>query len=146
MNSFAVCFYLTMSIVIYYYAGPHVASPALGSAPPLVTKIAYGIALPTIVVAGVINGSVACKYVYFRMWAGTDVIYRNSAKSIGSWVGVCAVAWVLAWAVAEAIPNFNLLLGLIAAMFGSWYSCEFIPFDPTQALFASLGYTPKRLN
>lgn len=122
------------------------ASPALGSAPPLVTKIAYGIALPTIVVAGVINGSVACKYVYFRMWAGTDVIYRNSAKSIGSWVGVCAVAWVLAWAVAEAIPNFNLLLGLIAAMFGSWYSCESIPFDLARALFASLGYTPKRLN
>ncbi|PVH91010.1 hypothetical protein DM02DRAFT_546652 [Periconia macrospinosa] len=127
MQSFAVSFYLVMSITIYYYAGPNVASPALGSAPPLVAKIAYGIALPTIVVAGVINGSVACKYVYFRMWAGTDVIYKKSLKSVGSWTVVCAVAWVLAWAVAEAIPNFNLLLGLIASMFGSWYSYTLPP-------------------
>jgi hypothetical protein len=63
----AVTFYMTISVVIYYYAGPLVASPALGSASPLVAKIAFGIALPTIIVAGVVNGSVACKFVYLRL-------------------------------------------------------------------------------
>jgi hypothetical protein len=124
MQILAVTFYLLISAVIYYYAGPLVASPALGSASPLVRKIAFGIALPTIVVAGVVNGSVACKYIYLRIWSGTNVVHQNSFKSIGSWVAICAASWVVAWAIAEAVPNFNLLLGLIAALFCSWFSCE----------------------
>jgi hypothetical protein len=120
-----VTFYMIISVVIYYYAGPLVASPALGSASPLVTQIAFGIALPTIIVAGVVNGSVACKYIYLRMWAGTNVPHQNSFKAIGSWIAICAVAWFISWILAEAIPNFNLFLGLIGALFGSLYSCEY---------------------
>ncbi|KAF1960129.1 hypothetical protein CC80DRAFT_286315 [Byssothecium circinans] len=122
MQCFAVCFYVIIAVVIYYFAGPHVTSPALGSASPLITKIAFGVALLTIVIAGVVNGSVACKYIYLRVWKGTDVVHQNSVKSLGSWVGICAAVWVAAWAVAEAVPNFNLLLGLIAALFCSWFS------------------------
>ena len=59
--------YLLISAVIYYYAGPHVASPALGSASPIIAKIAFGLALLTIIIAGVVNGSVACKYLDVRM-------------------------------------------------------------------------------
>jgi hypothetical protein len=120
----AVTFYMIISVVIYYYVGPLVASPALGSASPLVTKIAFGIALPTIIMAGVVNGSVACKYIYIRIWAGTNVVHQNSRKAVGSWVAICAVAWLISWILAEAIPNFNLFLGLIGALFGSLYSCE----------------------
>ncbi|KAH7085031.1 transmembrane amino acid transporter protein-domain-containing protein [Paraphoma chrysanthemicola] len=123
----AVIFYMVMSVVIYYYAGPLVASPALGSAGPIFTKIAFGIALPTIIVAGVVNGSVACKYIYVRMWAGTNVVHQNSFKSIGSWLAICAVAWVASWLLAEAIPNFNIFLGLIGALFGSWFSYALPP-------------------
>ncbi|OCL07664.1 hypothetical protein AOQ84DRAFT_222646 [Glonium stellatum] len=115
-------FYLLISAVIYYYAGPHVASPALGSASPVVAKVAFGLALPTIIIAGVVNGSIACKYLYVRMWRGTNVIHQNSLKSVGSWVGICAGLWTLSWIIAEAIPSFNLLLGLISALFCSWFS------------------------
>ena len=86
-------------------------------------KIAFGIALPTIIVAGVVNGSVACKYIYLRIWSGTDVVHSKSWKSLGSWWAICAAAWTVSWVLAEAVPNFNLLLGLIAALFGSWFSC-----------------------
>lgn len=120
----AVIFYMTISVVIYFFAGPLVASPALGSASPLVGKVAFGIALPTIVIAGVVNGSVACKYVYLRLWKGTNVVHQKSWKSLGSWWAICAIGWLLAWLLAEVIPNFNLFLGLIAALFGSWFSCE----------------------
>ena len=116
---------MLISVVIYYYAGPLVASPALGSASPLITKIAFGIALPTIIVGGVVNGSVACKYVYIRMWTGTNVVHQTNWKSMGSWYAICAVAWTISWILAEAIPNFNIFLGLIGALFGSWFSCEY---------------------
>ncbi|KAF2178130.1 amino acid transporter [Zopfia rhizophila CBS 207.26] len=122
MQGFAIIFYLVISAFIYFFAGPHVSSPALGSASPLVTKICFGIALPTIVVAGVVNGSVACKFIYVKMWTGTNVIHQKNFKSIGSWVAICAVAWVLSWLIAEAIPQFDLLLGFIAALFCSWFS------------------------
>jgi amino acid permease len=59
--------YLVSSVVIYYYAGMQVASPALDSASPLVRKIAYGLAIPTIVIAGVVNGHVAVKYLFVRL-------------------------------------------------------------------------------
>jgi hypothetical protein len=127
---------MLISAIIYYYAGPLVTSPALGSANPLVSKIAFGIALPTIIVAGVVNGSVVCKYMYLRIWAGTDVVHQNSWKSLGSWWAICALAWFLSWVLAEAIPNFNLFLGLIAALFGSWFSCG-LPSTFTSELFQS---------
>jgi hypothetical protein len=40
--------YITAALVIYCYAGSDVTSPALGSASPMVAKVAYGIALPTV--------------------------------------------------------------------------------------------------
>lgn len=51
--------YLTAAVVIYRYTGEDVTSPALSSSTKLLEKIAYGIAIPTIVIAGVINGHVA---------------------------------------------------------------------------------------
>lgn len=40
--------YIVAAIVIYYYGGKDVTSPALGSTGPLVRKIAYGVAIPTV--------------------------------------------------------------------------------------------------
>ena len=119
---------MLISVVIYYYAGPLVTSPALGSANKTFTKIAFGFAIPTIPIAGVVNGNVACKYIYIRLWRKTNVIHQKSFKSLGSWIAICAGLWILAWILAEAIPSFNILLGLIAALFGVWFSCEFIRY------------------
>jgi amino acid permease len=38
--------YVTIGVVLYYYCGSYVASPALGSAGKLIKKISYGIGLP----------------------------------------------------------------------------------------------------
>lgn len=40
--------YLVTAVVIYRYGGKSVASPALGSAGPIMSKVAYGIAIPTV--------------------------------------------------------------------------------------------------
>ena len=114
--------YVIAAVVIYRYAGADVASPALGSTSPLLQKIAYGVAIPTIVVAGVINGHVAAKYVYVRMFRGTDRMSKKSWGSFGIWAGIVLVLWVVAWIIAEAIPVFNDLLGLISSLFASWFT------------------------
>ena len=42
--------YLIVAVVIYYYCGSFVASPALGSAGILIKRIGYGLALPGLLV------------------------------------------------------------------------------------------------
>ncbi|KAJ5242977.1 Amino acid transporter transmembrane [Penicillium citrinum] len=117
--------YIVAAVVIYRYAGADVTSPALGSAGPLVARIAYGVALPTIVIAGVINSHVAAKAIYIRVFAGTDRMHKRDFVAVGSWVGIAAGLWLLAWIIAEAIPVFNNLLSLITALFGSWFTFGF---------------------
>jgi amino acid permease len=114
--------YLIVAAIIYNYAGNDVVSPALGSASPLVSKIAYGIAIPTIVIAACINGHVAAKYIYVRMFRGTGLMSEKSFRSYGSWALIALILWIIAWIVAEAIPVFNDLLSLISALFASWFT------------------------
>lgn len=40
--------YIVTAVVIYRYAGSNVTSPALASAGPLMSKVAYGLAIPTV--------------------------------------------------------------------------------------------------
>lgn len=48
LQSIDISVYITTAIVVYVYAGDSVESPALGSAGPVVAKVAYGVALPTV--------------------------------------------------------------------------------------------------
>lgn len=114
--------YLIVALVIYRYAGPDVASPALGSTSPLPRKIAYGVAIPTIVVAGVIYGNVAAKYVYVRCFRGTDRMRREGWSGFGLWALIVLALWTVAWLVAEAVPVFNDLLSLASRLFASWFT------------------------
>ncbi|PKY00980.1 amino acid transporter [Aspergillus campestris IBT 28561] len=117
-----IALYVAVAVVIYCYAGDSVTSPALGSMGPILRRVAYGLALPSIVIAGVIFGHSACKQVYVRIWAGSDRIHKRDAAALGSWCALGVVFWLLAWVIAEAIPVFNSLLSLIAALFGSWFT------------------------
>ena len=114
--------YLIVAIVTYRYAGPEVASPALGSTAPTVKKVAYGIALPTIIIAGVIYCHVAAKYIYVRLFRGTKHMSKRTFLSYGSWAAITLTLWVIAWIIAESIPVFNDLLSLISSLFASWFT------------------------
>jgi hypothetical protein len=73
-----------------------------------------------ILLAGVIYGHVAAKYVYVRIFRGTEHMSKRTWLAIGSWAGITFTFWLIAWIIAESIPNFNNLLSLISALFASW--------------------------
>lgn len=122
LQGFEVSLYLTAAVVIYFYVGTEVKSPALTSAGSLMSKIAYGVAIPTIVGAGVVNGHIGLKYIYFRLSAKSGLMHQSNWRSIGLWLGLGVTCWIVAWIIAEAIPVFSDLNSLISALFASWFS------------------------
>ncbi|KIW15411.1 hypothetical protein PV08_05457 [Exophiala spinifera] len=114
--------YFLVAMVIYAYGGDDVDSPALGSAGTVLGKIAWGLAIPTIIVAGVIYGHVASKYIYVRLFRGTRHMSKRTLLSVGSWLAITLTVWVIAWIIAESIPNFNDLLALISSLFAAWFT------------------------
>ena len=112
----ATTLYLLVAAIIYYYAGSEVTTPALGSAGELIRKVAYYLAIPTIVVAGVINGHVAIKMVFLSF--KESLASSKSRKAYVWWVGLNILLWGAAWVLAESIPNFGNLLALVSALFG----------------------------
>jgi amino acid permease len=119
-----ISMYIITAVVVYYYAGDHVASPALDSASHVVKKVAYGVAIPTIVIAGVVNGHVGVKYLYVRMLRSRtdDLMHQRNWRSYRIWLAICVSSWLAAWLIAEAVPVFNDLLGLTSALFASWFT------------------------
>ncbi|GAB7365258.1 hypothetical protein MBLNU230_g6341t1 [Neophaeotheca triangularis] len=125
-QSVAISFYITVAVVIYYYAGQDVKSPALGSASPTIRKVAFGIAAPTIVIAGVINANVAAKNCYMLLWRKNPaVMAERGLKARGSWWAIISALWLAAWLISEAIPVFSQMLGIIGAGFCTWFSLGF---------------------
>ncbi|KAL4876737.1 transmembrane amino acid transporter protein-domain-containing protein [Aspergillus karnatakaensis] len=122
LQAIDITLYLVTGVVIYYFVGQDVKSPVLGSITPIVSKVAYGIALPTIIIAGVINGHIACKAIYTRLFAGTDRMHKRDFMAVGSWIGIAVALWIVAWVIATAIPVFSTLLSLMTALFASWFS------------------------
>ncbi|KAF3760451.1 hypothetical protein M406DRAFT_93301 [Cryphonectria parasitica EP155] len=115
--------YLVSAIVIYIYVGPDVPSPALSAAgTTVVRKVIWGIALPTIVIAGVIYAHVAGTFMFERVFGGTEHVARRTRLGTAVWIGMMLGIWVLAFVIAESIPIFNSLLSLVAALFVSWFS------------------------
>ena len=56
-----------VGVVVYAFTGSETVSPALGNTGTVLRKVAYGVALPTIIIAGVINGHVCAKLIFVRM-------------------------------------------------------------------------------
>ncbi|KAL9058560.1 MAG: hypothetical protein Q9162_001715 [Coniocarpon cinnabarinum] len=120
LQTLATIIYVLAATVIYYFAGPDIAAPALGSAGPLMRKIAYYLAMPTIVIAGVVNGHVAIKMV-FRSWK-RGMEEQKGWTPYCWWVGLNVGLWTIAWVLAESIPNFGNLLALVSSSLGTWFT------------------------
>ena len=78
--------------------------------------------MTAIVIAGVIYGHVGAQYIFNRIFRDTKHMVRRTKLSTISWFAVTFFAWAIAMVIAESIPVFNNLLGLVGALFASWFS------------------------
>ena len=73
-------FYIAIGIVIYYYCGSYVSSPALGSAGTTVKIVSYGFALPGLIVSTLLFVHVS--YIRTRRVAVDILTIPRSRQSI----------------------------------------------------------------
>ncbi|KAH7307985.1 aromatic and neutral aliphatic amino acid permease [Stachybotrys elegans] len=115
--------YLIAAVVIYIFVGADVPSPALSASNSIsMRKAIWGVAIPTIVIAGVVYAHVAAKYIFVRVFRNSKHQDRRTVLSTAAWFGITFGLWAISMIIAESIPVFNSLLGLVASLFVSWFS------------------------
>lgn len=117
-----IAIYTITGATIYVFVGADVKSPALLSAGSLISRVAFGVALPVIFISGAINLTVAGRYVHGRLFRDSISRYINTSKGWMTWLTVLAVLAILSFVSAEAIPIFYDLLGICSALFVSGFS------------------------
>ncbi|WVR08411.1 hypothetical protein IAU60_005466 [Kwoniella sp. DSM 27419] len=108
--------YLVVSLVVYRYCGIYIASPALGSAGDLIKKITYGLALPGLLVSAILCQHLAAKYVFVRLLRGTPHLQEKTRIHWITWFGSVTVIGIIAFIIAEAIPFFSALIGVVGSI------------------------------
>ncbi|KAI1366245.1 putative amino acid transporter [Xylaria arbuscula] len=116
--------YLTIGTVVYYFCGSYVASPALGSAGPLIKKIAYGLALPGLTVTTTLVLHLPAKIIFVRALTGSRHLVENTVVHWAAWLGCTAGVTIIAYVIASAIPVFGGLISLIGALLGTFMSFQ----------------------
>jgi amino acid permease len=117
--------YTVTGALIYAFVGQDVKSPALLSAGDTISRIAFGIALPVIFISGSINGTVVGRYIMDRAFATSELRLVSSPKGWAVWFALITTVTIIGWIIAEAIPFFNALLGLISSLFISGFTFYF---------------------
>ncbi|KAF7533661.1 hypothetical protein G7054_g6862 [Neopestalotiopsis clavispora] len=133
--------YCIVGIVMYYYCGSYVATPAPGSAGPLVKKVAYGIALPGLFVSGIITAHLPSKYIFVRLLRGSKHLTANSVIHWSVWLGCTFGICLIAYIIASAIPVFSGLVSLVGALLGTLMS-----FQPMGAMWLYDNWGTKSRN
>ncbi|KAJ5697116.1 hypothetical protein N7488_010800 [Penicillium malachiteum] len=110
--------YFTIGIVVYYYCGSMVASPALGSAGHSMKRISYGVTLPGLLASTTIFLHYPSKYVFLRLLRGSAHLTSNSFTHWATWLGCTFGCTIFAYIIASGIPVFSHLISLIGALLG----------------------------
>ena len=117
--------YTLTGAIIYSFVGADVSSPAILSGPKTISRVAFGIALPVIFISGSINTTVVGKYIMGRLFPTSELRFINTKKGWSIWLGLIAVLTLIAWVIAEAVPFFSALLGIISSLFSSAFGFTF---------------------
>ena len=120
-----ILIYTLTGAIIYSFVGEDVSSPAILSGTKKISRVAFGIALPVIFISGSINTTVVGKYIMGRVFPNSEVRYVHTKKGWIIWLALIAGLTLIAWVIAEAIPFFNALLGIISSLFSSAFTFTF---------------------
>src|SRR5689334_1897381 len=116
LQTFATVFYVVFAIVMYWYIGSGVASPAFSSLPPVWAKAAYGIAIPNFLIAGSLYAHTAAKLIFVRIFRRTRHLHDHSVAGWTTWTALVFVMNALAFVLAVGVPIFNYLIGIAASL------------------------------
>ncbi|KAJ5523852.1 hypothetical protein N7513_008971 [Penicillium frequentans] len=117
--------YTLTGALCYAFIGQDVESPALLSAGSLLSRIAFGVALPVIFISGSINTVVLGRLIHGRMFEGSNIRFINTKMGWITWLAVVTVLTILEFVVAEVIPFFDDLLSVISSLFVSGFTFYF---------------------
>ncbi|KAJ3505167.1 hypothetical protein NM208_g16233 [Fusarium decemcellulare] len=117
--------YIIVGIIVYYFCGSYVASPALGSAGPTIKKVGYGIALPGLMASAILLSHLPAKHIFVRILRGSKHLTANTAIHWITWLGSTFSVSLVAYLIASGIPVFGGLVSLIGALLGT-----FLAFQP----------------
>ncbi|KAJ5125130.1 hypothetical protein N7448_004457 [Penicillium atrosanguineum] len=117
--------YTVTGALVYAFVGQDVSSPALTSAGTLLSRVAYGVALPVIFISGSINTVVFGRLIHGRIFANSPIRFINTTMGWVTWIAVITGATVIAFVIAEVIPFFSDLLSISSALFISGFTFYF---------------------
>ncbi|KAJ2994518.1 hypothetical protein NUW58_g1538 [Xylaria curta] len=120
-----IVIYTLTGALIYSFVGQGVKSPALLSAGPLISKIAFGVALPVIFISGSINATVIGRFIHGRVYRDSVTRFINTPKGWITWILLITAITIVAWIIAEAIPFFEDLLSISSSLFISGFTFYF---------------------
>ncbi|KAH0278625.1 amino acid transporter, partial [Aureobasidium melanogenum] len=123
-QSIVTAIYIAIGVVVYYFCGSYVASPALGSAGVTMKKVCYGLALPGLCVSTILLSHLPAKYVFLRILRGTKHVTQNTVIHWVTWFGCTAGTIIISYIIASAIPVFGGLVSLIGALLGTLLSFQ----------------------
>lgn len=120
-----IAIYTLTGALIYAFVGQDVQSPALLSAGSLMSKVAFGIALPVIFISGSINTTCVARYIHGRVYENSPIRFINTKMGWITWLVLITIITIIAWVIAEAIPFFSDLLSICSALFISGFTFYF---------------------
>jgi len=126
LGTIEIVIYTLTGAIIYAFVGNDVQSPALLSAGFIMSRIVFGLALPVIFISGSINSTVSARYIVKTLFRkGSDIYLTTGRTGWAIWLLILAVQTIFAFVIANAIPFFGDLLGIISALFSSGFSFYF---------------------
>ncbi|KAF1816887.1 hypothetical protein P152DRAFT_386610 [Eremomyces bilateralis CBS 781.70] len=114
--SFIASSYLAFSLVVYRWCGKWVASPSLGSAGPVLKKVAFGVGLFGLLISASLYVHVAAKYMFVRFLRNTDHLQRGTFVHWGVWVACTLGLSIISFLIASGIPIFDYIVGLSGSL------------------------------
>ncbi|ODV78417.1 uncharacterized protein CANTADRAFT_6809 [Suhomyces tanzawaensis NRRL Y-17324] len=121
-----ITFALAGSIVYVYVGNAYITAPAFGSLDGNYKKIAFSFALPTVLFLGSLYGNVSSQFLFLKIFQkGSKHRNEHTVKGWLVWAGLNFLLWALAFIIAEVIPFFSDLLGLMSSLFDCWFGFIF---------------------
>jgi amino acid permease len=143
--------YIIVAATVYALSGEQVASPAIGSLQPTMSKVAYAVSFIGLLGTGLVFGMTSARYLHIVFLRHLDTLLHRSAAPTGRrasvasspsrgrrssmtvptvskkldwavWIFSVSIFWVVVWILANAIPVFNSLLNISASLLLSWFT------------------------